>query len=76
MLGTRSKTTVLIAFDPEIKNFFQKLKTEASRPKKQLFEEASSSSSSTKASKIDNEGTTKVEQIMAELAINQGTNLS
>ena len=75
MLGTRSKTTSL-TLDPEIENTFQKLKGEASRGKKQIFEEGSFSSSSTEATKIDNEGMAEVEQTMAELATGQGTNMS
>jgi len=46
---------VLIRFHPEIEKTFQKLEGEASRAKRQLFEEESSSSSSIEATKIDEE---------------------
>ena len=67
---------VLTLLNPEIKNIFQKLNGEASRAKKQLFEEGSSTSSSTEATEIDNEGMMKVEQTMTKLATGQGTDVS
>jgi len=50
------KIVVLTSLNPEIESAFQKLKGKASRAKKQLFEEGSSSSSSIEATEIDNEG--------------------
>ena len=76
MLGTRRKMTVLTPLDPEIENTFQKLKGEASRAKKQLFEEGSSSSSSIEATEIDNKGMVEVDQTMTKLATDQGIDAS
>ena len=67
---------VLTPFDFEIEYIFQKLKGKVSHTKKQLFKEWSFSSSLTEATKIDNKGMAKVEQTIAELATDQGIDVS